>query len=204
MPSVLQSYYPEASDRCWRCQEQRGMLLHNFWFCLKLEHSWKEVPRLTQKFGDYAVPEDTTFFLLHLWEIPVRIYKKSVLCHLLDAAKVCIAQRWRDPHPPISFWLNKVEDINTLEDLVLSVHNRQERYSKTWTHWNTFVYSEESEALLEIECPPILLYCPANASITPSCLPFPLFFPYLFSHYARSKIFSFLFKRENQGFSTRI
>lgn len=66
---------------------------------------------------------------------------KSVLRHLLNAAKACIALRWNDPDPlSIPMWLIKVEDINKLEDLVLSVQNKRERYKKTWLPLNMFIY----------------------------------------------------------------
>lgn len=33
MPQLLQKYYPTTTDRCWRCQTDRGTLLHIFWSC---------------------------------------------------------------------------------------------------------------------------------------------------------------------------
>lgn len=69
------------------CREERVTLLHIFWFCPKLDHYWKEVQRLIQQFTDFPVPDNPVFFLLHCSSIPVRIYKKSVLRHFINANK---------------------------------------------------------------------------------------------------------------------
>lgn len=36
-PSLLHKYSPSISDKCWRCQVDKGTLLHIFWACPKLE-----------------------------------------------------------------------------------------------------------------------------------------------------------------------
>lgn len=68
--------------------------------------------------------------------------------HLLDAAKACIPLLWKSQHPPtIAMWLKKVEDINQMEDLVLSSQDRNETYKETWQLWNIFKCSTEGQAL---------------------------------------------------------
>lgn len=66
----------------------------------------------------------------------------------LIAARSCIALPWRDLRPPsVSLWLSRIEEVNKMEDLLLSAHNRHETYSTTWVHWNIFTFSEEGKAL---------------------------------------------------------
>lgn len=78
------------------------------------------------------------------------LQKKSVLHHLLNAAKA-ITLKWKDPIPSsIAMWLNKVEDGNKLEDLVLTAQNRWERYTKTWFYWNMFIYFDEGKSILNV------------------------------------------------------
>lgn len=74
--------------------------------------------------------------------------KKLILRHLINAARLSIALFWRDSHPPsIPQWLRKVEELNNMENMVISTQNKDEACSKTWIHWDTFVFSEEGEAL---------------------------------------------------------
>lgn len=147
-PSVLKKFYPTTSDICWRCTQNKGTLLHIFWSCPRIKAFWGEVRRIIQKFTDRKVPDNPAYFLLHVTDTPARVYKKSVVRHLLDAAKACIPLTWKSTHPPtIDLWFRKIEEINQMEDLILTHHNRQERYSKTWQLWNIFKYSEEGQAI---------------------------------------------------------
>lgn len=147
-PSLLNTIFPSASDVCWRCQEEKGTLLHILWSCSRIRSFWREVRQIAQKFTERNIPDDPAYFLLHATDTPAQIFKKSVIRHLLDAAKACTPLFWKSPHTPtIAFWLKKVEDINQMEDLILTSQNRQELYSKTWQLWNIFKYSEEGQAL---------------------------------------------------------
>lgn len=68
--------------------------------------------------------------------------------HLLNAAKACIALYWKSQTPPtVANWIQRVEDISRLEDLVLSARHQQEKYDKTWAMWKHFILSPEGIAL---------------------------------------------------------
>lgn len=41
-PSVLHRFYPEASERCWRCRKGQGTIFHIFWLCSKIKRYWSE------------------------------------------------------------------------------------------------------------------------------------------------------------------
>lgn len=99
-PSLLNKYFPEIPDKCWRCQEERGTLLHVLWSCPKLEYFWRDVRWIAQKFTEYNLPEDPALFLLHVSNIPRKTYSKLILRHLINAARSCIVRQWRDTSPP--------------------------------------------------------------------------------------------------------
>lgn len=147
-PSRLHLMFPNTSNICWRCRKEVGTILHMFWSCSKLTDFWSKVRSISQKFTDFQIPNDPAFFLLHISSIPLKTYKKSILRHLINAAKACIPMLWKQQtQPTTSMWLQKVEDINKMEDLILTAQNRQASYTKTWTLWNMFKYSEEGKAL---------------------------------------------------------
>lgn len=76
-PQLLHKCFPNTSDRCWRCQEGRGTLLHIFWACPLLKQFWTIVRTFTQKFTDHQIPDDPAFFLLLDTTIPVQRYQNS-------------------------------------------------------------------------------------------------------------------------------
>lgn len=93
---TLHRCFPTASDLCWRCGEDKGSL---FTYLLVLpktkELLWDDVCIITQKFTEYKIPADAFFFLLHLSKISAKTYKKSLLQHLLNAAKARIPLYWK-------------------------------------------------------------------------------------------------------------
>lgn len=151
-PTLLHKLFPTTSDMCWRCQREKGTLLHIFWTCPKLAHFWKVVRETVQLFNDGTITDDPALFLLQATDTPDRIYKKSVVRHLLDAAKACIPLCWKSALPPtIDMWLGKVEEIRKMEDLILTAQHREETFSKTWQLWTMFIYSSAGQSLRRAE-----------------------------------------------------
>lgn len=96
----------------------------------------------TQKFTEYKIPNDPAS------NIPPKTYKKSIIRHLLNAAKSCIPLLWKQQYPPTTAkLLKRVEDINRMEDLILTAQKKHERYTKTWSLSNMFILSDEGKAL---------------------------------------------------------
>ena len=138
--------FPDTTDRCWRCQKEKGTMLHIFWDCPRLKSFWGEILKILQRFTDSTIPEEPAFCLLHVNDLSEKAYKESIICHLLDAAKACIPLKWKSTLPPtIQMWVCRVREISRLEDLVLSSRHQQERYSGTWGPWNAFLASDEGK-----------------------------------------------------------
>lgn len=53
-PQLLHRYIPSSTDRCWRCQQDEGTLLHIFWSCPRLPKNvktmWFQVIQLSSCF----------------------------------------------------------------------------------------------------------------------------------------------------------
>ena len=63
---------------------------------------------------------------------------------------MCIPLKWKNPQAlTVGMWLKKVEEINRMENLVLSTRPQQEQYTKTWGQWNIFVLSNEGCSLIK-------------------------------------------------------
>lgn len=149
-PVKLQKFFPSCSGRFWRCQGDRGTILHIFWTCPRLEEFWKTIQHTVQKFTERPILADPAFFLLHASNMSGKAYKKSLIRHLLDAAKACIPLLWKSTKSlTVGMWLNKVEDIRKMEDLVLTARHQNEQYTKTWSMCLMFIFSDEGRTLLE-------------------------------------------------------
>lgn len=147
-PVQLHKIFPTTSEVCWRCQKDKGTLLHIFWSCPKLSRFWRVIHETIQLFTDKTITKDPAFFLLHATETPDKVYKRSVIRHLLDAARACIPLCWKSTTPPsIDMWLGKVEDIRQMEDLIHTAQHREEAFSKTWQLWSMFIYSAAGQSL---------------------------------------------------------
>lgn len=148
-PIKLQRFFPSTSGLCWRCRGDRGTILHIFWSCPLLEQFWKTIQQTIQNFTDLPLPADPGFYLLHATDMTSKRYKKSLLRHLLDAAKACIPLLWKSTKPPTTgMWIRKVEDIRKMEDLILTARHKNELYTNTWSLWLSFIFSSEGQSLL--------------------------------------------------------
>lgn len=133
-PTRLHKCFPNTLDRCWRCREEEGSLLHIFWSCPRLENFWGEVRRITQKFTEYNIPEDAAFFLLHHSKILAKICKKITCAPLAKRRQGMYSSVPQCP-PTTACWLRKVE-------------HKRENYTKTWSKWKVFIFSDQGQTLL--------------------------------------------------------
>lgn len=97
-PARLSKIFPASSDRCWRCEEERGTLLHVFWTCPIIAQFWLKVKNIAQKFTDQQIPDDPAFFLLHVTASPAKSYKKinwhSQIMHSAEVENPTISDYW--------------------------------------------------------------------------------------------------------------
>lgn len=119
MPHVLSKMYPGHSENCWRCGTENGPLLHIFWNCTLIRLFWHEVRTHLTKFTERQVPTDASFFLLHHNCFPARTYQRSVLPHMLNTARICVAEcRKKQTPPSIVRWLLIINRIRRMEELL--------------------------------------------------------------------------------------
>lgn len=104
-PEVLHKIYPESSPFLWRCGERPGSIQHIL--CQNTWPFWERVHRTAQKLTDYVLPDNPACFLLHLSDIPLKTYGKTILRHIRKTAKACIPAHWRDPNPPSTTGLER-------------------------------------------------------------------------------------------------
>lgn len=114
-----------------------------------LSHFWDHVKLHLRKFTHRPIPDTPAFFLLHLNSFPAHSYKSSVLPHLLNAARSCVAEFWKCPRPlPLSRWFQKVNEIIWIEELVAVDLGTQEKFGNTCYYWKEFSTCDDFLAAL--------------------------------------------------------
>lgn len=143
-PSVLAAMFPGQSPLCWRCGNQTGTLLHIFWDCPELTLFWRQVLQIIHKITDVSLQDNPAAVFLNLTPMSCKRYRKSLLKHLLNAARACIPSVWKQQSPPVvSQWFARVCDIQRMEGLTAALGDREEEHNTRWTHWNLFRFSDE-------------------------------------------------------------
>ena len=148
-PEKLHNWYPRETSECWRCKKEIGTLIHILWTCTEVKPFWGRVKDIIQKFTESRIEEKPAFFLLHLSDIPIKRYENSIVPYLVNAAKACIPSNWKKVQPPsIREWVNRVEEIRRMEELIAISQNRKGKYKKIWDVWGQFIVSEEGKQLI--------------------------------------------------------
>lgn len=99
-PVKLHSWFPDHSDTCWRCNSDKGSLLHIWWQCPILNTFWAKVREMIYLITETKLKLDAAACLLHVTEFPIKRYKHSLTKHLLNAAKAVIPLYWKSTKIP--------------------------------------------------------------------------------------------------------
>ena len=144
VPALLHKMDGSIPDCCWRCGAEGGTMMHIFWTCPSLRDFWREVALVIKELTSVEVGEDPALCLLHLTRGSIRKYRKSLIAHLLNAAKACIPAMWRQTCPPTrQMWTARVNEIHRMELLTAALNNSEEQTRIRWSPWLQFTSSDE-------------------------------------------------------------
>ena len=77
--------------------------------------------------------------LFHGGEEKIKKYKKTLIPHLLNAAKRIIPRRWQEiDSPHIWEWIDSVEETYRMEELREEVEGNSIVQDKKWDNWRGF------------------------------------------------------------------
>lgn len=135
-PDKLHQFQREASNLCWRgCAEIRTMF-HIWWTCPKIKAHWKEVLLIIEEITGTKIPEEPWVCLFHGVSMSIKQYRRSLLPHLLNAAKSVIPPQWKDPESPsLKNCIGKINKIYNMEFLRFSCEIGEEGFERRWKDW---------------------------------------------------------------------
>lgn len=136
VPTKLTKIYPSLSAACWRECGLRGSFLHIWWECPKLRPFWLDIHTQIKLILDVELPDSPLESLLHFPTIPLGQYRKSILPHLLNAARRLIPIHWKKPQIPTrAEWIGLVDNIMAAEEWMAKCKDKYEKFYSIWATW---------------------------------------------------------------------
>lgn len=75
-------------------------------------------------------------YLLHHSALSVQTYKKYLLSHMINAARVCVLVHWIDRlTPSVKEWLIRLNRLEEMEELILKAQDKISSFTTTWASW---------------------------------------------------------------------
>lgn len=148
-PEKIHKWFPQSPDTCWRCNKEKGTLLHIWWQCERIIPFWNGVTDVIHRITETKLILDAACCLLHISNFTFKRYKNSLCRHLLNAAKSLIPLYWKSTTTPtMKDWLHKISYISEMEDTKVQTEEKVGRYHETWSPWFTYRYSQDYEKLI--------------------------------------------------------
>lgn len=85
----------DSSNKCWKCQIEKGTLYHMWWLCQKAKEFWDEIYKELQKIFKGKILKSPELFLLGLNLEKIDKQDRTALRYLLTAARIQYARYWR-------------------------------------------------------------------------------------------------------------
>lgn len=118
---------------CWWGCNQRGKFLHLWWSCPKIKAFWEEMTPWIKKLTLKPIASTPLQLLFHDTSSSVKTFKKSVIPHLLNAAKSLIPYFWKQSTcPSLLDWKREEDNIMEADRWVHSVKNQQNTFKDIW------------------------------------------------------------------------
>lgn len=136
VPTKLAKIYPTASEACWRGCGLRGTFLHIWWECPRLRPFWLDVRAQIKAILDVDLPDSPLEFLLHVPSTPLSQYRKSILPHLLNAARRLIPVHWKSTHiPGRTEWMGLIDSVMAVEEWMAKCKDKFDKFYAIWATW---------------------------------------------------------------------
>lgn len=135
-PVRLAQIYPDSSPNCWRDCGGRGCILHILWSCKEVRTFWKEVFSLINKVTGEAIIPSPQLALLNIGMHLIPNKYRSLITHILIAAKLTITSKWKSKETPLlSEVINRVKTQYTYEKFFAIKSHNIPKFNISWESW---------------------------------------------------------------------
>lgn len=149
-PDLAHKIQDGTSQYCWRGCGEVGTMLHVWWTCPVMRKFWEEIRKFIYLITNQNVPDDPWVCLHHGSDVSSKCYRRTLLPHLLNAAKSLIPRHWRETRrPSLREWFDKTDEIYCMEYLRYSEGLEMEDYEEIWRDWVRFKTSDQLAEMRE-------------------------------------------------------
>ena len=100
---------------------------------------WKMVSDEIEGITEMSLGENPAAYLLLDIPISVANYKKSLVRHLLIAARACIPALWKNTcSPSRPQWHEKIREIQCMESFTMALREQEERFREVWAPYDSY------------------------------------------------------------------
>lgn len=125
-----------ASRTCWRQCGQVGSLLHMWWSCPLLSNFWSQIADLIIELTGYHISLSPELAILDINLVDIPLCFRTIIHHILLAARISIARIWKQPTAPsISEIIKRVNFSCHCELTLTPLNPSSSRRHTLWTDW---------------------------------------------------------------------
>ena len=144
MPLRMSAIQKSTSNKCWRCCEEKGTLLHYWWECKLVQPLWRTVWRFLKKL-EIELPCDPAIPLLGIHTEESRI-ERAMCTSVFIAALFTILRTWKQPRcPSADECIRKLRYIYTMKYYSAIKKNAFESVLMRWMKLEPIIQSKVSQ-----------------------------------------------------------
>uniref|UniRef100_A0A668AAB0 Reverse transcriptase zinc-binding domain-containing protein n=1 Tax=Myripristis murdjan TaxID=586833 RepID=A0A668AAB0_9TELE len=125
-----------SNDRCWRCDKERGTLIHMFYECDVVHSLWGAVIQCINNALKVKLRENPALCILGILQRKIGLSQQLRLWVKLALAtgNRVILRHWKSTEK-ISFkeWRDELTKIASFEQLIYKINNRLDIFMKVWS-----------------------------------------------------------------------
>ena len=133
-----------GDSRCWLGYEDRGTLLHCWWYCKLVQPLWKSEWWFHRKLNT-VIQEDPVILLLGIYPEDVPTFNKDTCSTMFVAGLFIIARSGKEPKCT-STWIQKMQYIYSMEYYSAIKNNDFMKFLGKWMELKNIILSEVTQS----------------------------------------------------------
>lgn len=138
-PTKMAKIFPGTTNICWKCKENIGTYIHQWWYCKKAKCYWKKIQEIIKNITTKELELSPKIFLLNI--IPTNIDKnnKHIMVNIITTARILFASYWkRTEIPNTSELINKIYELVEM-DVLTDILRDQKGIKEIWLPFYTWL-----------------------------------------------------------------
>uniref|UniRef100_A0A2D4KMN7 Uncharacterized protein n=1 Tax=Micrurus paraensis TaxID=1970185 RepID=A0A2D4KMN7_9SAUR len=146
-PARLAKMYPTLKPECWKCKDKKGTFFNMWWQCVEVKKYWEKIQRWIFEMTKYKSKLEPETFLLGMIKGNLSREKRYLTVHTLTAARIILAQNWKNELiPPDKVLIQKIMDCAELDKFTMELKGKEDReYYAVWERWYKWIKNKDKD-----------------------------------------------------------